>query len=75
MTSTPTAALLTVRTTDRARTARVAQLRFLGSFAGFVGIVITSAAIDTGRDSAQREAADELGVNLNHLPQMCSPRS
>jgi 8-oxo-dGTP pyrophosphatase MutT (NUDIX family) len=47
--------------------ARRASGLFLGSFAGFVGIVVAS-VLDADRDAAQREAAEELGVNLNHLP-------
>ncbi|HWJ09798.1 MAG TPA: hypothetical protein VNS46_10505 [Nocardioides sp.] len=53
---------------EDAGAARRASRMFLGSFVGFVGIVITSAAVDSARDTAQREAADELDVNLNHLP-------
>ena len=47
--------------------ARRASALFLGSFAGFVGIVVAS-VLDADRDVAQRQAAEELGVNLNHLP-------
>jgi hypothetical protein len=57
-----------ITSTEVLATARRASRLFLGSFAGFVGIVITSSVIDADRDTAQREAADELGVNLNHLP-------
>lgn len=54
--------------TDVVQRSRLASRLFLGSFVGFVGIVITNSVIDADRDTAQREAAGVLGVNLNHLP-------